>query len=98
MNLTKTYGYGNSQNTQVLTAGAASTATGTAVTSLKVRIATTAAVYLNFGISTVTATSSNMILPANAVEYFTIDLAQGFTYVAVLEVTAAGQVSITEVH
>ena len=94
MNLTKV---GTTQVTQVLTAGAASTRTTTPITSLKIRIATTAAVYVNFGNNTVVATATNLIIPANAVEYFTVELAQGETYVAVLEVTTAGQVSITQV-
>lgn len=94
MNLTKV---GTTQNTQVLTSGAASVRTTTALTSLKIRIATTAAVYVNFGNNTVVATTSNLILPANAVEYFTVELSQGETYVAVLQVTTSGQVSITQV-
>jgi hypothetical protein len=94
MNLTK---FGATQVSQVLTAGASSTATGSPITSFKIRVATTAAVYFNMGASSVTATTSNLIIPANAVEYFTVEHAQGDVYVAVLQVTTAGQVSITQV-
>lgn len=94
MNLTK---FGTTQVTQVLAAGAATTATATAITSHKIRVATTTAVYLNIGTNSVTATTSDLVLPANAVEYFTIELSQGDVYVAVLQVTTAGVVSITQV-
>lgn len=94
MNLTK---FGTTQVTYVLTAGASTTATSTAITSHKIRVATTSAVYFNMGTSGVTATTSDLILPANAVEYFTVEQSQGDVYVAVLQVTATGQVSITQV-
>lgn len=101
MNLTKVLNSsgvsGGTQNTQVLTAGASSTATTTAITARKIRIATTAAIYVNFGVTSgVVATTSDLIMPAGTVEVFTIE--QGVTnYVAVLQVTTTGQVSITEV-
>jgi hypothetical protein len=92
MNLTKITGA-----TQVLTAGASSTATGTPYTTHKIRIATTAAIYVNFGNSSVVATTQNLIIPANSTEVFSIEISQGNTYVAVLQVTTTGQVSITGV-
>jgi hypothetical protein len=101
MNLTKVLNSsgvsGGTQNTQVLTAGASSTATTTPFTARKIRIATTSAIYVNFGeTSGVTATTSDLIIPASTVEVFTIE--QGVNnFVAVLQVTATGQVSVTEV-
>jgi hypothetical protein len=88
---------GGTQNTQVLTAGASSIATTTPITARKIRIATTSSIYVNFSeSSSVVATTSDLIMPAETVEVFTIE--QGVSnYVAVLQVTTGGQVSITEV-
>lgn len=88
---------GGTQNTQVLAAGASSTAISTPVTAKHIRIATTAAIYVNFGVgSAPTATTSNLVIPAGFVETFTLEVGLN-NYVAVLQVTTAGVVSITEV-
>lgn len=92
MNLTKITGA-----TYVLSAGASSSAIPSAIKTLKIRVATTAAIYLAIGTVGVTASAANLVVPANAVEYFTIEQSSLKTYVAVIQVTTTGQVSITEV-
>ncbi len=83
--------------TQVLTSGASSVKS-TAFLSTRVRIATTAAIYINVGPAvSVTATTSNLILPANAVEVFSLEQNSGSNAIAVLQVSATGAVSITPV-
>jgi hypothetical protein len=71
-----------------------SSAQSTAFTSVnKVRIAATQAVYIAFAANP-TATSSDLVLPANGVETFTITPGHK---VAVLQVTSGGIVSITPI-
>lgn len=80
--------------TQVLTSSG-SAAQSTALTDVtKVRIATTTAVYIAFGANP-TATTSDLVLPVDAVEQFKITPGHK---VSVLQVTAGGKVSITPVY
>ncbi len=58
-----------------------------------VRVAVTQDTYINFGASGVTAAASNILLPAGA-EYFQVPEDTGF--IAYLQVTTAGRISVTE--
>jgi len=80
--------------TQVLTSSG-SAAQSTALTDVtKIRIATTAAIYVAFGTNP-TATSSDLIMGIDAIEHFKITPGHK---VSVLQVTAGGKVSITPVY
>jgi excinuclease UvrABC helicase subunit UvrB len=61
-----------------------------------VRLAATQACYVKFGNTTaITATSSDMYIPANVPEYFSIPVG-GARYVAAIRVSVDGVLDITE--
>jgi hypothetical protein len=65
-----------------------------AITTDKVRIATTTAIHYATGNSSVTASSSNELLPANTIQTRFVGVGN---YFAVIQDSAGGNVTITEV-
>lgn len=63
------------------------------VTSI-VRVAVTENTYVEVGVGNVTATANSMVIPAGGVEFLAVTPSTG--NVAVLQVTAAGIASITQ--
>lgn len=80
-------------NQTLTSSGVAATTSAISTDYRIVRIATTAAIYLKIG-SNPTATSSDMMLPAGAVEKFAITPGHK---VSVLQVSAGGTVTVTPV-
>jgi hypothetical protein len=61
-----------------------------------IRVAVLADTYIALGGSSITATTSSMLIPAGKVELIAVGLGTGSTYIAFLQVSAAGRISITE--
>jgi hypothetical protein len=83
------------KTSQKITVGAASAKITNAVGAYiqVVRILSTSAAYVKFGATGDSATASDMIVPANVPEYFTISAGQ---FVHALQVSAAGTMDVTE--
>ena len=78
-----------------ITTSASSQASGAVgnVTSI-VRVAVTQNTYVTVGVGNVTATANSMLMPANTVEFLAVE--PGVGNVAVLQVSASGIASITQ--
>jgi len=76
------------------TAGSSAVTSAFGATTTIVRVGVQNDTYVQPVVSTsTTATTSSMIIPAGGVEFFAVD---GGTYVAYMQVSAAGWISITE--
>jgi hypothetical protein len=80
--------------TNITTSASSQAAGAVGNTTSIVRVAVTQNTYVAVGVGNVTATTNSMLVPANTVEFLAVEPSVG--NVAVLQVTAAGVASITE--
>jgi len=88
------YAPGTTQNFATSGSSQVSAAFGTSTSVI--RVAVQADTYIALGGSSVTATNSSMIIPAGQIEFIAVGTGTGFTYIAFLQVTTSGYISITE--
>jgi hypothetical protein len=80
--------------TNITTSASSQAAGAVGNTTSIVRVAVTQNTYVAVGVGNVTATANSMLIPANTVEFLAVEPATG--NVAVLQVSASGIASITE--
>jgi len=80
--------------TNITTSGSSQAAGAVGNVTSIVRVAVTENTYVEVGVGNTTATANSLVIPAGGVEFFAVTPATG--NVAVLQVSAAGIASITE--
>jgi hypothetical protein len=85
--------YSPGTTTNFTTSGSSQVTAAVGNTTSIVRVSTTEAVYVEIGVAP-TATTGSLMIPAGGTELFAVE--PGLSKIAVLQVSSAGRVSVTE--